>query len=45
MSRDIKIPSLLLFFWLSSMIFKSIMIILTFNISVLDEFWHVQELD
>ena len=42
---DLKILSLLLLlFLLPSMIIKSIVIILISNMSVLDEFWHVQEL-
>jgi len=40
---DLKIVSLLLSL-LSSIIIKSIVIILIPNISVLDEFWRVQEL-
>jgi len=41
---DLKILSLLLCFLLSAMLIKSIVIILMSNMSVLDEFWHVQEL-
>jgi len=41
---DLKILTLVLLFFLSSLTIQSIVIILMSNMSVLDEFLHVQEL-